>query len=478
MNKNRYFIIFSALVISLSACKKDLLDTNKNPNETTVAAPDYLLANAIKSTADTYYSTENTMNASLLFVQHWSKIQYTDPDRYVFTNSSFESGWSNFYTQSLTDLNVLISQSEQQNKPNYKAVAVTLRAWVFTLLTDNYGNIPYSEALNINIITPKYDSQRDVYLGLIDELKTALNTFDVNGAKISGDPIFNGKIASWKKFANALRFRLALRIADREPILAKQIIDEVLANPSGLINVETETAKLTYLTSPNQNPIGRVFETRDDYRISKTIVDALKGLNDPRLAVYADKTTDKVITPDYIGLPNGLTNGDASDYGLSKTSKPGVFFTKATAPAIILSYAEVLFYRAEAAARGFSTENASDLYKQAITASLKYYGISDTDIQAYLAQTNVQYDAANYKKSIGTQKWIALFGQGLEAFAEWRRLDYPQLSPATAGVLDGKIPTRFIYPGSEQILNKNNYKSAVNQQGIDNLTTKLWFDVN
>ncbi|RYY19299.1 MAG: SusD/RagB family nutrient-binding outer membrane lipoprotein, partial [Sphingobacteriaceae bacterium] len=100
------------------------------------------------------------------------------------------------------------------------------------------------------------------------------------------------------------------------------------------------------------------------------------------------------------------------------------------------------------------------------------------DAAAYTARPAIQYDATNFKKSIGNQKWIALFGQGLEAFAEWRRLDYPQLQPAVAGTLNGRIPVRFIYPGTEQSLNGVNYKAAVTNQGADVLTTKLWFDVN
>lgn len=477
MTNKKYIIALTLSVFSLAACKKDLQDTNKNPNEAETAQPDYLLANAIKSAADNYYSTSNTMDASLLFVQHWSKIQYTDADRYIFTNSSFESGWKSYYTQSLADLNALIATAEKTGNPNYKAVALTLRSWVFSLLTDAYGNIPYSDALDINKLNPKYDDQRTVYLGLIADLKTALSTYTTTGNAIAGDPVFTGNINRWRKFANALRFRLALRIADREPALAKQVITEVLADPAGLLTEEAETAKLTYFTSPNQNPIAKIFETRDDYRISKTTVDKLKSLSDPRLPVYANKTA--TATPEvYVGIPNGLTTGDAANLGFAKTSKPGDFFTKATAPAIILSYSESLFDRAEAAARGFTTENAASLYQQGITVSLQYYGVDAAAIQTYLAQPAVAYNAANFKKSIGEQKWIALFGQGLEAYAEWRRLDYPQLQPAVAGVLDGKIPLRFIYPGSEQALNKSSYSAAVAKQGADVLTTRLWFDVN
>jgi len=252
---------------------------------------------------------------------------------------------------------------------------------------------------------------------------------------------------------------------------------DIQAEGSGYISANSETAQVVYLSSPNQNPISNLFDTRDDYRISKTIVDKLFDLNDPRLPVYASKTKDA--TPEtYVGIPNGLLVGDASNLGFTKTSKPGTYFLAPNAPAVIISYAEVLFDRAEAVARGFTTGDAADLYKQAIAASLKQYSIADADANTYLALPAVQYDPSNYKKSIGDQKWIALFGQGLEAFAEWRRLDYPQLQPAVAGTLDGKLPVRFLYPGTEQSLNGTSYKAAITNQGADVLTTKLWFDVN
>lgn len=219
------------------------------------------------------------------------------------------------------------------------------------------------------------------------------------------------------------------------------------------------------------------FDTRQDYRISKTIVDRLAGLNDPRLPVYAQLTDSAPRI--YKGVPNGLLTDDANSLGLSRTSRPGDYFRAPHAPAVIMSYAEVLFDLSEAVSRGFTTGNAADLYKQAVLASLAQYGITDATVTAnYLAQSTVQYDAGNYKKSIGDQKWIALFGQGLEAFAEWRRLDYPQLTPAVAGTLGGKMPLRFIYPGSEQSLNGESYTKAVEHQGADLLTTKLWFDKN
>lgn len=470
--------IFSAvlLLVAFASCQKELADVNKNSNVSETAQPDYLLSNAIKSTSDTYWGTTNNLNGTLLFVQQVAKIQYTEVDRYIFSNTNFESPWKSFYSQSLTDLAKIIEIGQKTKNPNYTAVAKVLRSWVFSLLTDAYGDIPYSEAININDhITPKYDAQQDVYHGLLNELKEAADSIDATKKPISGDLLYAGNLTKWKHFANSLRYRIALRVADREPLLTKQIIAEI---PVDQLIGDGEIAQLLYLASPNQNPIALFFETRDDYRVSKSIVETLKSLNDPRLAVFANKT-ETVTSEQYIGVPNGLSNSDASNLGFSKTSKIGSYFRQSQAPAVILSYAEVLFDRAEAAARGCTNENAEDLYNLAITASLKQFGITDNAVIAtYLAQPSVKYDFTNYRKSIGNQKWIALFGQGPEAFAEWRRLDYPVLSPASAGVLNGKIPLRYIYPSSEQSLNSKSYKAAVAHQGEDILTTKLWFDVN
>jgi len=300
---------------------------------------------------------------------------------------------------------------------------------------------------------------------------------DPSGKAIAGDIVYGSNITLWKKFANSLRLRIALRIADRDAAKAKEVLDDIQAEGSGYISANSEIAQLVYRDSPNQNPVSNLFDTRDDYRISKTILDKLVSLNDPRLPVYASPTQDP--TPQtYVGIPNGLLVGDASSLGFTKTSKPGAYFRAPHAPAVIISYAEVLFDRAEVAARGLTAEDAANLYNQAVTASLQQYGIADAAIATYIASPSVQYDPTNFKKSIGEQKWIALFGQGLEAFAEWRRLDYPQLQPAVAGTLAGKIPVRFIYPGTEQSLNGTNYKAAVSDQGPDVLTIRLWFDVN
>ena len=476
--KNKFIYITAFVSILAASCGKELDEVNINPNATENAQPDYLLTAAIKNTADAYWGTTNNMNSSLLFAQHWAKVQYTEEDRFIYSNSSFISLWSTLYSQSITGFNKIIEIGNTTANPNYRGVALTLRSWSFLLLTDAYGDIPYSQAGKLDeFITPAYDKQKDVYFGLLEDLKNAKNALDPAGKAITGDIIYGGNIGKWKKFTNSLRLRIALRIADREPAKAKQVLDEIKADGDQYISDNTDIAQLIYQISPQQNPVSAQFDTRDDYRISKTIVDKLFSLNDPRLPVYASRT--QTATPEeYVGLPNGLTNSEASNLGFAKTSKPGTYFLAPQSPAVIFSCAELLFDRAEAAARGLTTENAADLYKQGIIASLKQFGVSDAAANAYLAQASVQYDAANYKKSIGEQKWLALFGQGLEAWAERRRLDYPQLTASVNTVLNGQIPVRFIYPGTEQSLNGQSYKNAVASQGADLLTTKLWFDIN
>jgi hypothetical protein len=474
--KTLYKFLLGGLLLASTSCKKELANINKNPNATENPQPDYLLTAAEKLTADAYWGVDNNLNSSLLFIQHWAKIQYTDPDRYIFNNSSFTSMWKTLYGQSITDMNKVISIGDKQANANYKGVALTLRSWVFQLLTDAYGDIPYRQAGKIDsFLTPAYDTQRDVYLGLLADLKTAQSWLDPAGPAIQGDAIYGGNIGNWKKFVNSLRLRIALRIADQEPALAKQVLTDIQGEGGAFFGSNSDGAKLVYQDSPNQNPVSLTFDTRQDYRISKTMVDQLTALNDPRLPVYAQPTD--AAPHGYVGVPNGLLTGDANNLGLSKTSRPGDYFRAPHAPAVIMSYAEVLFDLSEAVSRGFITGDAAGLYQQAVLASLDQYGIDDATVTGnYLGQASVQYNAANYKQSVGNQKWIALFGQGLEAFAEWRRLDYPQLAPAVAGTLSGKMPVRFIYPGSEQSLNGANYQKAVADQGPDLLTTKLWFD--
>lgn len=478
------FPFFLSIVLLLSSCDNKLDEINTDPNATPDPYPAYLLTGVLKQGADLYWGSEANFNTQLLFAQHWASIQYTESDRYSISNSSTNVTklWQTSYSTLIKDLNTILEMddtdaSNKRINSNYKGIALALRSWVFQILTDTYGDIPYTEATQT--LTPKYDTQKSVYEGLLVDLTKAQTLLDASNGTIEGDLVYSGNISLWKKFVNSLKLRIALRIADREPKLAKQtILDLVTNNTVGFIDNVKSNFKFTYTNSPQQNPMAAQFESRDDYRVSKTIVDKLLALNDPRLAIYAQMPADTTIHT-YVGAANGLSNGDASNQGLYKTSKPGTYFLDDKSPATLYTYAEVLFNLSEAVARGYITGSAEDYYKQAIQASFNQFNITDSSIiENYLNQADVTFDAANYKKSIGNQKWIAFYGQGIDAFAEWRRLDYPTLTAGPGSVLNGAIPSRLFYPGTEQSLNGTNYNAAIANQGTDLLTTKLWFDVN
>ena len=208
------------------------------------------------------------------------------------------------------------------------------------------------------------------------------------------------------------------------------------------------------------------------------MVDKLKALNDPRLAVYADKAVNK---GEYIGGRYGLKSADATD-SANDLSLIGSDIRHQDSPGFLLTKAQILFSRAEAAQRGWISGSAEDFYKKAIKASFDQWDLSQKAYDNYIAQTSVQYDAGNWKKSIGEQKWIALFLQGDEAWSEWRRLDYPKLSaPADDLNPNGGIPVRMGYPDFEENLNKENYKKAVRLDNLrskadDHLSTRVWWD--
>jgi len=472
LKKIAYITLFA---LTFSSCSDTLDDINANPNATETPLAPYLLTGTLKQSADLYWGSTNNFDSSLLFVQHWAKIQYTEPDMFSLSNSSFTTLWNTGYATLITDLNTIINFPDAQANSNYKGIALTLRSWTFLLLTDAYGSVPYKEA-GLKV-TPGYNTQKEIYTGLLEDLKQAQSLLSTSNGAVTGDLSYKGDITKWKKLVNSLRLRIALRISDREPALAKQTAIEATTDAGGLISSNNDIFKFTYISSPQQNPASAWFETRDDYRISKTMVDKLYELSDPRLPVYAQLPSDASVGK-YVGAANGLSTPAANAQGLAKTSRPGTYFLTSQSPAVIASYSETLFNLAEAVARGYIAGDAEALYKSAITASFNQFGITDaTVISNYLNQATVQYDATNYAKSIGTQKWIAFYGQGLDAFAEWRRLDYPVLIAGPNTLLEGQIPSRFFYPGTEQSLNGNSYQAAVAVQGKDLLTTKLWFDV-
>ncbi|WP_439555932.1 SusD/RagB family nutrient-binding outer membrane lipoprotein [Dyadobacter sp.] len=472
--------LLAASILCLSACTGDFDEINTNNNSAASGTADLFLPHGIQSAVDLYWGGAIGQDVGDGFAQHWARIQYTDVDQYTVSADVFTSGWQTLYIESLADFQRINKIAQESGNTNYVAVATIMRSWVFCLLTDIYGDIPYSDALQglEDKLLPKYDAQKNVYAGLIAELKTAGESIDLadKNKAITGDILFNGNLSKWKKFANTLSLRILSRMIDKAdaPIDVKNEITRILSDPAKypVLESNADNVQLNYLDATNNNnPINQNRKTRDDHRVSATLVNKLLALGDGRLAVYANKPADG---GEFKGVPNGLSSSDANALGLSKTSKVGDYFVAATAPGVLISYAELLFLKAEFAYKGVAAAGtASKNYSDGITASFAQYKLTVPD--TYLSANALKTGAEGFTQ-IMEQKWIALYGQGVEAWTEYRRTGLPALVPPALNTNGNVVPTRLPYPGSEESLNFDNYNAALAAQGGKNdMKMKLWF---
>lgn len=468
---NKLKIFYIGLLTFFASCS-DFGDTNVNPN-----APESVGTETLLTSAQLSISSVVGSALPVVWVQHISEITYTETSRYQDVQQAFD-GW---YTGPLANLQNIIDLNTNEDTKNSVlsggsnnnqiGVAMILQGYFYQNIVDRWGPLPFTQALKgTEVLLPAYDSEETIYSGVFEMLKNGAGMLD--GGSITGDIILGGDTDEWKKFANTVRAQMALRIADVDP--AKAQSEFTSAVNAGLFS---STVSYNYLAeAANQNPWFARFITRSDYAISDVLYNYLVATNDPRLNSFADPVASTgTITP----MPYGLENSDVNPEDVSFPNSTYVRAQDNDIP--IFSAAQIKFMLAEAAARGWTSGNAETLYNEAIAASMNQWGISDAAaIAAFVAQDGVKYNAANWKKSIGEQKWVALFTQGYEAWAEWRRLDYPVLQVAQAPLNPSEnIPLRWIYPASEEQLNKANYESAVSMLGgNDTDGAKIWWDVN
>lgn len=478
-----------ACALLAGGCDARFGDVNANPNEPEAVPPSLLLPNIIRSAVNT--SVNQSFTTGNLVVQYAAKVSFaTDVDRYDWSGVGY---WTAYYDD-LRNVNEMIQIAQDREQPTVEGIGRVLKAWIFSMLTDAYGDVPYTESLRVledGENTPAYDAQEDVYRGLLDELRTANELLDPSAAgAVPGDILYGGDVLAWKKLANSLRLRLLMRLSEKQDAIegvdVAGAFRAIVNNPGQrpVFTDNADNAALAYLTArPNEWPVHTVrvgsFRT---YRMSQTLTSQLKALGDPRLGVYADPTVASVEAgaPAFEGVPNGLTDDASNEYNggrdFQSSLNTGRYFEAPNAAqGLIMTHAEVLFLRAEAAARGWTSEDARTLYEDGIAASMNQYGQSVPS--GYLEQAAVQYatgDAERAIEQINTQKWIALFFTGLEGWFNWRRTGVPDLQPSVSNVNADRIPVRFRYPESEQSLNAANYQQAVEAQGPDNINTPMW----
>lgn len=489
MNVQRYTTkvgLALALAVAVGACDgvTDLTELNENPNGPLEVPPGVLFTEAVQSGTSLILGTGWNLDYGELLAQHMAEIQYAEEDIYQYRDNEINGRFREFYSGFMKDLDEVISLAQAAEDPNTEAAARIMQTWAMQTMTDAWGDLPYSQAFKGGseeaIIQPVYDSQEEIYTQMFADLEASAGMIDPAANPLgAADLIYGGDMAAWQKFANSLRLRLAMRLADVAPTVAAQQFNAALAGP--IFTSEADNALQCY-GGNDENPWYTYIELSrpNDFRVSATLIDTLKSYDDPRLAVFAQPIQSDsvagapVAAPFYRGMPNGL---EEHSYATDETSFPGDYFVSPDACWALMTYEEVLFLRAEAAARGFTAENAALLYNQAIRASFERWGIPDSEIAAYLAQPSVVFNPATWREQIGLQKWISLFGQGLEAFAEVRRLNFPHLEPGADAVLD-EIPDRYPYPFSEEQFNEENYMAALNRQGTDGQHLgNVWWDV-
>ena len=478
--------VFAALVV-VSACG-DLTSINRNPNGPVDVPPPSILPSVIQAVVGGVNGV-NSLNirGGGLWVQYYSQIQYRDEDKYIVRPGT-SGGWG-FYNGALEDIQRMIVKGQASNTPNWTAVGRILKSYVFSVMTDAMGDLPYSQALKGDtLLQPTYDTQQAIYNGMLADLAQANTAIDLAPGAVGfaeGDLMYGGNMARWKRFANSLRLRLAIHLSKADP--TKAASEAAAAVAAGVFTSNADNAQLMYLaTSPNRNPIYNDAQGRDDYGMSKTFVDSLTSFADPRLPVFAQPNPAQT---GYQGLPNGLNDGEGTP--IVNISRFGAYWRSTpNAPMHLLTYSEVLFLEAEAAERGWipgGSAAAATYYTNAITASLQQYGIAAGPIATYLGQAKVGYDAggttlAAHMNQIMYQKWVALFMQGMEAWTEVRRTGIPSLIPGPRAVfgagIAGNIPQRLPYDDNEAVLNAANLGAAVSAQGFsagNDIQHKLWF---
>ena len=476
----KILIILMAFLV-IASCTK-LEDLNKDTKNPTAVPGVTLFSNAQKNIADQIASTNVNLNVFKLFAQYWTETTYTDEANYDIINRTIaDNAWMVWYRDVLMDLQearltiestAYATTEEEMAAANQLLIADILECFVYERMVTLWGDIPYTQALDIENINPAYDDAFTIYNDLLVRLNADIAGLSPNagyGSYGVADVIYGGDVDKWVMFANSLKLKMGITLAKSNATLARTTIESAIAG--GVFTSNADNAEVEFLDAPpNTNPlyVDLTLSGRQDFIGTGTMIDSIMNpLEDPRRAAYF---TFAPGTEEYLGGIYGASNPYA---GYSHVAD--AIATDPTFPCIILSYVEVEFYLAEAAARTIIPEgDAPTHYENGIKASFAWWGVDGAD--DYIAKPEVAYATAvgTWEEKIATQAWIAFYNNGYLGWTEWRRLQYPTFVPPPGAAMSD-IPLRFTYPVFEQTLNGANYNAAASAIGGDNLTTKLFF---
>lgn len=495
MNK---ILITIAVFLALSGCTK-LEDLNVNVKDFATVSGESLYNGATRQFINQLSNENVNSNVTLYWMQHLAATTYPDESRYDMTSRGITiNTWNTMYRLVLMNYKdaarVLETQAlagiSQAQRDNQLAIIEIMSVFAWSYLVENFGDIPYSEALDYHFTSPVYDDALTIYKDLISRLDIAMNklTLSEAGMPAGYDNIFGDTTdgtAMWYKFANTLKLRMGLMLYDVDAGYSKTVAETA----SSHVFTEGDVMTMNYLSAaPNQNQqyIDFIQSGRNDYVVTSNIIDAMQPttpvtennflnvtVTDPRLRFYAVP----VVTSNPPTYTGGL-QGRANSYTTYSHVNP--LHLTPDRPWIIMDYTEAEFLLAEAAERGFSAGGTAEShYNNAVKSSIVYWGGTEAEADAYLAQPSVAYSTAftNWKQKIGTQAWLAYWLRGNTIWNSYRRLDYPRLLP-TPEYKQGinRVPIRLFYPVAEQTLNAANYEAASEKIGGDSPLTRLFFD--
>jgi hypothetical protein len=479
------------LAIIISSCKKDFVALNTDPNGTPNALPQQLLAPALVNTV-TY-----NMIRGRNFTNELMQVTVDPGDaegkvfRYDIKRTWADYTWNGWYTQltNFKDMYTVASKPLTYNK-TYMGISLICQSWIYSLLTDTYGDVPYFESNKgkEGDFTPKFDKQKDIYLDIFKKLEAA-DTLLNGAANVAGgsDPVYNGNALKWRKFGNSLYLRLLLRLSGKSEVSAdciakiKEIVEtNPTAYPIMASNDDAAVLRWTGVGALTSSFIGGVRE--QDWRapdVAEFFINNLNQWADPRLT--STRWSIATYQGGYAGVPSGYAPGEGvvgKSYFQSTTSAT----TLMNEPLMgnIMNYSELQFILAEAAAKGWLSGSAGAYYNNAVLSGITFWiPTFAIPINTYLASADMVWDdnatLGNKMEMIHVQKYYSLFWTDMEQWFEYRRTGYPVLPKGNGLRNNGIMPARLTYPVYVQSANADNYKAAVVSQGADEISTQVWW---
>lgn len=508
-------ILASALTLILMfSCTANFEDINTNPNTTTVGQ--------VKASSMFEPLLYNGANAWLNYTHFWNNelIQFTahtggttrQEHRYFISEGNWESVW-NLYARYTNNALHMYDLAVQEKDHSLEAIALTFKVlWMYNL-TDIFGDVPYEEAFTARkpggTITPKFDSQKEVYEQMFADLEEANTIYATNPVfvKPALDGMYNGSMEKWRKFNNSLYLRLLMRVSGRSEMKSATKIAEILNTPSKYPIFTSNADNATVVFSgidPYRNQFADTNEsslTSSGRKITQQVVKMMvkeengnQVYEDPRLPIIAKKNPSLTTNPNnlWIGTVAGVKEEEQSVADRGTSWLNAKVLARPDAPGWFMDYAEVQFIFAEAALKGMipgGQAKAKEYYEEGVASSVQKWGeygqysetpvsITQDDIDTLLDSDLASWDkAANKEELIGNQKYLALFWVGMEAYHEYRRTEYPKLTIGNGAFHNDYIlPTRFGYPTTTMATNNANAKEALQRMGGENnMKTPIWW---